>query len=111
MRTTLLLALASLLMGTIACRRETPSSSTASVATPTAAGTEDLAVGKPAPDFSSTAHDGTAITIAALNGKHVVLYFYPKNETPGCTKEACAFRDAWKELETGNVVLVGISAD
>jgi peroxiredoxin Q/BCP len=71
----------------------------------------DLAVGKPAPDFSATAHDGTALKLAALKGKNVVLYFYPKDETPGCTKEACAFRDAWKDLEATGVVLVGISTD
>src|SRR4051812_6255004 len=66
----------------------------------------DLAVGKPAPEFSTTAHDGMALKLAALKGKHVVLYFYPKDETPGCTKEACAFRDAWKDLEATGVVLV-----
>jgi peroxiredoxin Q/BCP len=70
-----------------------------------------LVVGKPAPDFAATAHDGTEIKIAALKGKHVVLYFYPKDETPGCTKEACAFRDSWKDLEASGVVLVGISTD
>ncbi|HVH42287.1 MAG TPA: peroxiredoxin [Labilithrix sp.] len=71
----------------------------------------DIAVGKPAPDFSAKAHDGLPIQPSALKGKHVVLYFYPKDETPGCTKEACSFRDAWKDLESTGVVLVGISTD
>ncbi len=80
--------------------------------TPAVAATEgELTVGKPAPDFSATAHDGIAIKMSALKGKHVVLYFYPKDETPGCTKEACAFRDAWKDLQATGVVLVGISTD
>jgi peroxiredoxin Q/BCP len=119
MRTLLLLSL----VGSIACGREhsaTGSSpapnnangsdaTSASTSTSTTAG--ELEVGRPAPDFSATAHDGTAIKVAALKGKHVVLYFYPKDETPGCTKEACAFRDAWKDLESTGVVLVGISTD
>jgi peroxiredoxin Q/BCP len=68
-------------------------------------------VAKPAPDFSAKAHDGMDIKLSALKGKPVVLYFYPKDETPGCTKEACAFRDTWKQLEKTGVVLVGISTD
>jgi peroxiredoxin Q/BCP len=71
----------------------------------------ELAVGKPAPDFTATAHDGFEVKPSALKGKPVVLYFYPRDETPGCTKEACSFRDAWKELEKTGVVMVGISTD
>jgi thioredoxin-dependent peroxiredoxin len=71
----------------------------------------ELAVGKPPPDFTAKAHDGTDLTLSALKGKPVVIYFYPKDETPGCTKEACAFRDAWKDLEKQGVVLIGISTD
>ncbi|MGO9835020.1 MAG: peroxiredoxin [Polyangiaceae bacterium] len=71
---------------------------------------DDL-VGKPAPDFTATAQDGTAVHLAAWKGKRVVLYFYPKDETPGCTKEACSFRDAWQDLAKTGAVLVGISAD
>ncbi len=98
----------------------TSAASAMPVATTSAAGekgaappapTGELAVGRPAPDFSATAHDGMAIKPSALKGKPVVLYFYPKDETPGCTKEACAFRDAWKDLEAAGVVLVGISSD
>lgn len=78
-------------------------------ATPLAAG--DVEVGKPPPDFTATAQDGTAIHLAALKGKPVVVYFYPKDETAGCTKEACSFRDAWDALSKKGVVLIGISAD
>jgi thioredoxin-dependent peroxiredoxin len=100
MRTVLALLLA---LSIPACRGE---SAPASSATAT-----DGLVGKPAPEVVATAHDGQAIDTRALKGKHVVLYFYPKDETPGCTKEACAFRDAWKDLETTGVVLVGVSTD
>jgi peroxiredoxin Q/BCP len=79
-----------------------------SAATP---GDADPLVGKPAPDFTTTAQDGTSVHIAALTGKPIVIYFYPKDETPGCTKEACSFRDAWKDLAKTGAVLVGVSAD
>lgn len=78
---------------------------------PATASGKDVAVGRPAPNFHAQAHDGAAIDIAALKGKPVVLYFYPRDETPGCTKEACAFRDAWNDLSQTGVVLVGISTD
>ena len=71
---------------------------------------DDL-VGKAAPDFTATSQDGSAVHLAALKGKRVVLYFYPKDETPGCTKEACSFRDAWEDLSKTGAVLIGISAD
>jgi peroxiredoxin Q/BCP len=68
-------------------------------------------LGKPAPDFTAVAQDGTAVHLAALRGKWAVLYFYPKDETPGCTKEACSFRDAWQAIAQTGAVLIGISAD
>jgi thioredoxin-dependent peroxiredoxin len=71
----------------------------------------DLAVGQPAPAVTAVTHDGAAFDLRALKGKPVVVYFYPKDETPGCTKEACAFRDAWRELAKTDVVLVGVSSD
>jgi len=82
----------------------------AGVPGPTAAA-DEIAVGKPAPDFTAKAHDGTDIKVSALKGKPIVLYFYPRDETPGCTKEACSFRDAWKDLAKTGVVMVGISTD
>jgi peroxiredoxin Q/BCP len=88
-------------------------SAAASAAASAASGasvSDDL-LGKPAPDFTATAQDGTVVHLAALKGKPVVVYFYPKDETPGCTKEACAFRDSWQALTATGAVLVGISAD
>jgi peroxiredoxin Q/BCP len=76
----------------------------------TAAAADDL-VGKPAPDFKASAQDGTTVHLAALKGKTVVVYFYPKDETPGCTKEACSFRDSWDAIAKTGAVLVGVSAD
>jgi peroxiredoxin Q/BCP len=69
------------------------------------------AVGTPAPDFTLPSGDGTPVHLAALRGKPVVLYFYPKDDTPGCTKEACNFRDSWSELQRQGVVVLGVSKD
>ncbi len=76
-----------------------------------AAGSEPelLAVGAPAPDFTTTAHDGTKVVLSKLKGKHVVLYFYPTDDTPGCTKEACDFRDNWAKLQKMGVMVFGVS--
>jgi peroxiredoxin Q/BCP len=71
---------------------------------------DDL-VGRPAPDFTASAQDGKPVHLALLKGKTVVLYFYPKDETAGCTKEACSFRDAWQDIAKTGAVLVGISGD
>jgi peroxiredoxin Q/BCP len=90
------------------CKGDAPSAQAGDASSTTPA---EIAVGKPPPDFTAKAHDGTDITLSALKGKPVVLYFYPKDETTGCTKEANAFRDAWKDLEKKDVVLVGISTD
>jgi peroxiredoxin Q/BCP len=90
----------------------TPSSPTAAPSASAAA--QELAddlVDKPAPDFTTTAQNGTSVHLGALKGKRVVLYFYPKDETPGCTKEACSFRDAWQDLAKTGAVLIGVSAD
>jgi len=91
----------------------TPAPSPAPTPAPTPAplSSVDPLVGQTAPDFTATAQDGTSVHIAALTGKPVVVYFYPKDETPGCTKEACSFRDAWAPLAKTGAVLVGVSAD
>jgi peroxiredoxin Q/BCP len=68
-----------------------------------------LAVGAPAPDFSSEAHTGEKVVLSKLKGKYVVLYWYPKDDTPGCTKEACDFRDNWARLQKSGVAVFGIS--
>jgi peroxiredoxin Q/BCP len=71
----------------------------------------DPLVGKVAPDFTATAQDGAKVRVAALKGKPVVIYFYPKDETAGCTKEACSFRDSWDAIGKTGAALVGVSAD
>jgi len=67
--------------------------------------------GKKAPAFSLPDQDGNVVSLKDFAGKHVVVYFYPKDDTPGCTKEACGFRDDWKAFQKLGVVLLGVSAD
>lgn len=66
--------------------------------------------GKKAPEFSLEGSDGTRHTLGEFTGKTVVIYFYPKDNTPGCTKEACGFRDSYDRLQD-RIVLLGISKD
>ena len=70
-----------------------------------------LQEGKVAPAFTLHDADDKPVSLADFAGKDVVLYFYPKDDTPGCTKEACGFRDAWRELQGLGVVVLGVSAD
>ena len=67
--------------------------------------------GSPAPDFTLTSDTGDTVSLSALKGKPVVLYFYPKDDTPGCTKQACGIRDAWGEFERSGAVVLGVSPD
>ncbi len=67
--------------------------------------------GKKAPAFSLKATDGKTIKLSDLKGQNVVLYFYPKDDTPGCTKEACAFRDRLSEITALGAVVLGVSPD
>lgn len=70
-----------------------------------------LEVGKPAPALSGVDQHGETRNIADAAGKFLVVYFYPKDGTPGCTDEACAFRDAWDRFEAAEVMIYGVSAD
>src|SRR5262245_18407996 len=70
-----------------------------------------LKAGDAAPNFTATATDGSTVSLADFRGKTVVLYFYPRDDTPGCTKEACAFRDVYSELKKKGVVVLGVSVD
>lgn len=70
-----------------------------------------IEVGKKAPAFTLTADDGRKIRLSDLKGSPVVLYFYPKDDTPGCTKEACAFRDRKTEMEKLGAKVLGVSPD
>ena len=67
--------------------------------------------GKPAPDFELTSDSGETVKLSALRGKPVVLYFYPKDDTPGCTTQACGIRDAYGEFERAGAVVLGVSPD
>jgi peroxiredoxin Q/BCP len=70
-----------------------------------------LSVGSPAPDFSLTAADGSTVTLSGLRGRHVIVYFYPAAMTPGCTKQACDFRDSLGALAAAGYAVLGISPD
>src|SRR5262249_21611450 len=70
-----------------------------------------LPVGASAPGVSATDGTGKVVRLWEMRGHPVVVYFYPKDETPGCTKEACAFRDAWTKYESAGVSIVGVSHD
>src|SRR6476469_4322713 len=70
-----------------------------------------LKVGQKAPAFTLLNDSGQKVKLSDLKGKKVVLYFYPKDDTPGCTKEACAFRDGIDEIKARGAVVLGVSAD
>ena len=67
--------------------------------------------GKPAPDFELESDSGETVKLSDLRGKPVVLYFYPKDHTSGCTTQACGIRDAWSEFERAGAVVLGVSPD
>jgi peroxiredoxin Q/BCP len=71
----------------------------------------ELKVGDAAPDFEAVSDSGEKIKLSDLRGKRVVLYFYPKDNTTGCTQQACAFRDSYPEVEAKNAVVLGVSPD
>ena len=70
-----------------------------------------IEAGDKAPAFTLQTDGGGTVSLAKLKGKKVILYFYPKDDTPGCTKEACGFRDDWRALEKSGTVVLGVSAD
>lgn len=70
-----------------------------------------LSVGTTAPDFTAKDDMGMAVTLSSFKGKTVVLYFYPKDDTPGCTKEAQSFRDNYEEYQDKDIVVLGVSMD
>ena len=67
--------------------------------------------GEAAPDFTLESDGGEAVTLSSFRGRPVVLYFYPKDDTPGCTKQACSFRDAYGEFEERGATILGVSPD
>tara|TARA_Y100001970_G_C13933528_1_gene699542 strand:+ start:209 stop:685 length:477 start_codon:yes stop_codon:yes gene_type:complete len=70
-----------------------------------------LQIGDPAPEFTLPNQDGTSVSLSSFKGQRVIIYFYPKDATPGCTKEACNFRDCWKAFESNNIIVLGVSKD
>lgn len=71
----------------------------------------DLKVGAMAPEFTAVTESGTTVALRDYRGKRVVLYFYPKDDTPGCTTQACGFRDNYPVIEEKNAVVLGVSPD
>jgi thioredoxin-dependent peroxiredoxin len=74
-------------------------------------GEPGLKVGAPAPDFTLADANGKDVRLADFRGRPVVLYFYPKDDTPGCTKEACSFRDQYQDFQDAGAVVLGVSSD
>src|ERR1043165_8251593 len=70
-----------------------------------------LKPGDPAPEFTASTSGGGTVSLAELRGRNVILYFYPRDDTPGCTKEACAFRDHFADFKAKGAVVLGVSAD
>ncbi len=70
-----------------------------------------LKEGDPAPGFTATASGGTRVSLEQFKGKHLVLYFYPKDDTPGCTREACGFRDIYDAFAAKGALVLGVSTD
>jgi thioredoxin-dependent peroxiredoxin len=77
----------------------------------TTATTTELREGDPAPEFTTTTDEGVRVSLRDFRGKPVVLYFYPKDDTPGCTIEACEFRDSHPRFVTRSAVVLGVSPD
>jgi peroxiredoxin Q/BCP len=70
-----------------------------------------LKVGDDAPDFAAVTDEGRAVRLSDFRGKKVALYFYPKDDTPGCTTQACGFRDSYSAIEAQNAIVLGVSPD
>jgi thioredoxin-dependent peroxiredoxin len=70
-----------------------------------------IEAGTPAPEFELKADDGSTVTLAGLRGRRVVLYFYPRDDTPGCTAQACGIRDQWQDFRGVDAVVLGVSPD
>ena len=72
---------------------------------------DKFAVGDPAPEFTAVTDSGASVRLSDYRGKRVVLYFYPKDDTPGCTTQACSLRDNYPTIEEKNAVVLGVSPD
>jgi len=70
-----------------------------------------LKEGEPAPQFTAHTNGGDQVSLSDFSGRNVILYFYPKDNTPGCNKEACSFRDSWNDFKNKGAVVLGVSTD
>ncbi|MET0594139.1 MAG: peroxiredoxin [Polyangiaceae bacterium] len=105
----LMSCVAALGCGVVGCKSDPSGPSPSSSASAVPSGL--LAEGAAAPAIETTAHDGSHVSFAALKGKPIVVYFYPKDDTPGCTKEACELRDAYTKIQETGAVVFGVSTD
>ncbi len=92
-------------------KRSTPKSEKKAARRPASTPTVELSPGMMAPLFTAQDETGTPVSLDQFAGKPVVLYFYPKDDTPGCTKEACDFRDSWSRVQATGAVVLGVSRD
>lgn len=90
---------------------KTKAATKATKATNPGSSNQQLKIGQKAPVFALPNQDGKIVRLSDFKGKKVVLYFYPKDDTPGCTKESCAFRDGLEEIHDSGTVVLGVSAD
>ena len=96
---------------TVTKKTATPTKAKATKAEKPGPSTRQLKIGQTAPAFALPNQDGKIMRLSDFKGKKVVLYFYPKDDTPGCTKESCAFRDGLDEIQDSGAVVLGISGD
>ncbi len=108
-RTRLLLITLALLCAAPSCSKRDENVSSPTDPLPAGAENRPVRVGEPAPDFEAVAHSGQKIKLSELRGKVVILYFYPKDGTPGCTTEAKGFRDRHQSLDRAGAVVIGVS--
>lgn len=96
---------------TVTKKAATPTKAKTTKASKPGPSTKELKIGQKAPAFALPNQDGKITRLSDFKGKKVVLYFYPKDDTPGCTKESCAFRDGLDEIHASGAVVLGISGD
>ena len=96
---------------TVTKKTATPTKAKATKVAKPGPSTRQLKIGQKAPAFALPNQDGKIMRLSDFKGKKVVLYFYPKDDTPGCTKESCAFRDGLDEIQDSGAVVLGISGD
>ena len=100
---------AALLLSAAACSKKDEAAATTTSASASAAASAGLKEGDPAPDVAMTLQDGRQLKLSSLKGQMAVVYFYPKDQTPGCTVEAENFRDRFEDLKKAGIAVIGVS--